>query len=383
MKIPSNTSSPVSVEAQPSAAHTESDFAKRWQAAGATPEELDELRASLTHPHPSPLDWVDASTGRYSKRAFQDLRLRAELQTARRRQRRLVLILSPALLAAAFMLGRRTNPPSTARHDPRTASVASVAPVAPIAPIASVVEPAAPGATSTVELTSIGGQRIRAILSGGATLTQNSNGEIAISKGTAAVSVARPQHAATTALPQRPLRFVIGDRTFITASAVFAVSSDSASLRVYSGEGALVSPNTTPVDATPAAGFLILGDAVRPTDNATMTTLAQRLLPEPTEVTPPNRSPAPSRSAEIDAYVQALSLLRHGDWRAASDAFERYRQTYPEGVLLEEAELSRIEALAHSGDQRTLIPAATQWLEKHPNHPRSVEIRALLEPQSR
>ncbi|MBK8009994.1 MAG: hypothetical protein IPK13_01485 [Deltaproteobacteria bacterium] len=382
MKTPHIRARPGAGEEAAPGAHVEGDFAARWRAAGATPDELDELRTSLTNPIANPPSWIDESTGRYSKQAFRDLRARAELRKAKRQQWRLVFVVSPVLLGLAFMLGLHTAPgleqPASSR---RASPAAEQAPDAP---------------SSSVALSRIEGHQIRAFLSQGATLKQTTNGVFEITQGAGAVWVEQIAHGdhhhtapttQSTPQPKRngPLHFAIGDHTLITSSAIFAVSDDASSIRVYAGAATLVSPDVSPIDITPTTGFLLLGGAaaaakhaVRGQDTATMDALAQRLTTK-TPITQADETPSSTRAPEIDAYVRALDLLRREAWSAAADAFAQYLQTYPNGVLLDEAELSRIEALAHCGDRGALTEAATEWLEKHANHPRAGEIRSLLE----
>jgi TolA-binding protein len=90
------------------------------------------------------------------------------------------------------------------------------------------------------------------------------------------------------------------------------------------------------------------------------------------------RRVSPARREEISAYVGGLKALRNGSRAEAARIFQRYLDRFPGGILREEAELSKLEALYASESFEAFETEARAWLAAHPKHDRSREIEALI-----
>ncbi len=96
----------------------------------------------------------------------------------------------------------------------------------------------------------------------------------------------------------------------------------------------------------------------------------------------PSTRPAPhavpkSLSEEVAALDKAQSLL-DDDPEGALAALEGYDEGFRGGVLAQEAEVLRIEALAKVGQQDKARAAAATFLAKHPTSPLASRVRQLL-----
>jgi hypothetical protein len=86
---------------------------------------------------------------------------------------------------------------------------------------------------------------------------------------------------------------------------------------------------------------------------------------------------ARSIAGEISALDRIREQLSAGDTRAALRALDRYRSTFPGGVLQQEAAALRIEALARAGERAQAAQLAQRFAREHPNSPHLDRIRSL------
>lgn len=99
------------------------------------------------------------------------------------------------------------------------------------------------------------------------------------------------------------------------------------------------------------------------------------------ETPPIIRQAAPAESgerAELRAYGAALKLLRGGQALEAARSFRNYLDRYPSGLLRQEAELSRLEALRAAEAWDELVREGERWLFTHPRDARTAEVRDLV-----
>lgn len=90
---------------------------------------------------------------------------------------------------------------------------------------------------------------------------------------------------------------------------------------------------------------------------------------------------APAASSivqQIAALDRARGALEQGDAARARKLVDAYETDYPGGALVQEAELLRIESLAHDGKSAEATHAGKRFLAAYPNSPHDARVRALM-----
>jgi hypothetical protein len=97
---------------------------------------------------------------------------------------------------------------------------------------------------------------------------------------------------------------------------------------------------------------------------------------------PVRTSPLPSAplpvNEEVTVLDRARKALRAGEPERALGDLDEYARQFPDGVLGPEAEVLRMEAMAHS-DPATASALARAFLQKNPGTPLAKRVRALLD----
>jgi hypothetical protein len=91
---------------------------------------------------------------------------------------------------------------------------------------------------------------------------------------------------------------------------------------------------------------------------------------------PPRR--LPDLREEIALMDQARMALRLRAPDRALATLEQYRTRFPRGSFGQEAMVSRIEALAASGNRTRAMAEATEFLTRHPNSPHAERLRLVM-----
>jgi TolA-binding protein len=84
-----------------------------------------------------------------------------------------------------------------------------------------------------------------------------------------------------------------------------------------------------------------------------------------------------SLADEVGALEGARAALARGDADAALRALDRYRATFPRGVLSQEATVLRVEALSRKGDRAAASDLARRFVDAHPESPTTERVRSL------
>jgi outer membrane protein assembly factor BamD (BamD/ComL family) len=84
-----------------------------------------------------------------------------------------------------------------------------------------------------------------------------------------------------------------------------------------------------------------------------------------------------SLGAEVAALDSVRAALSRSDPDEALSLLRSYLRTFPEGKLLPEARVARIEALAVKGDRAHAASEATRFLEQYPTAPQRARVEAL------
>lgn len=95
-------------------------------------------------------------------------------------------------------------------------------------------------------------------------------------------------------------------------------------------------------------------------------------------VVPPSTAKPPSLGDEV-ALLDRAQKHMEDDPEAALAALEAYREGFKGGVLAQESELLRIDALSRSGKHQQARAAAAAFLAQHPKSPLAGRVRKLLE----
>jgi TolA-binding protein len=83
---------------------------------------------------------------------------------------------------------------------------------------------------------------------------------------------------------------------------------------------------------------------------------------------------------QVSALDSARRALASGDAASAIRQLDEYEARFPEGALVEEAEVLRVEALVATGDRGAAERAGQRFLAAHPNSPHATRVRALIAP---
>lgn len=132
------------------------------------------------------------------------------------------------------------------------------------------------------------------------------------------------------------------------------------------------STSATSREETPAA-------AVAPKDALSPRTSEERARPPASPVKPEaeRESPEASLAEEVAALQKARDALAAARPARALTFLDVYMRHFPKGRLALEAEVLRIEALAHSGNASAATDRAEQFLAAHPSSPYANRVRAL------
>jgi outer membrane protein assembly factor BamD (BamD/ComL family) len=82
---------------------------------------------------------------------------------------------------------------------------------------------------------------------------------------------------------------------------------------------------------------------------------------------------------EVVLLERAQEALAHEDGSTALAIVSRYETRFPKGVLAEEAEVVRIEALALAKESDRAAERAQRFLDAHPHSPHADRARSILE----
>jgi hypothetical protein len=101
-------------------------------------------------------------------------------------------------------------------------------------------------------------------------------------------------------------------------------------------------------------------------------------------VNPREHGSAPGAPGALGEQVSALDsahrALAAGDAASAIRQLDEYEARFPEGALVDEAEVLRVEALVATGDRAAAERAGQRFLAAHPNSPHATRVRALIAP---
>lgn len=112
------------------------------------------------------------------------------------------------------------------------------------------------------------------------------------------------------------------------------------------------------------------------------TATAPRPAPRPLASAPVSPEAPTSQPTSLGDEVAALDQARkqmQDDPEAALAALEDYDEGFKGGVLAQEAELLRIEALSRAGKKDQARAAATTFLARHPESPLAGRVRKILQ----
>ena len=92
---------------------------------------------------------------------------------------------------------------------------------------------------------------------------------------------------------------------------------------------------------------------------------------------------APARAREgLESEIAAVDLARgqaaSGDWAGALRSLDAHNRRYPNGVLSEEADLLRLEAVAAERENAVAALLAQRFLVRHPASVHAETVRSLL-----
>ncbi len=129
------------------------------------------------------------------------------------------------------------------------------------------------------------------------------------------------------------------------------------------------------VQATATVPKTVLAPA-KPAD----TQVAVVELPETTSRTTTRPVPpaASSLVQQVAAVDRARAALDAGDAARARHLVDSYEAEYPNGAVMQEAEVVRIEALVHEGNRAEADRVGKRFLSAYPKTPHAVRVRALL-----
>jgi hypothetical protein len=95
----------------------------------------------------------------------------------------------------------------------------------------------------------------------------------------------------------------------------------------------------------------------------------------------------PAANQSLSAQVAALDAARHAlashDTAGALAMLSRFGREYPKSILLPEATILRIEALAQAGDRKGASALANRFLSANPNSPQAARVHAIVDGPSR
>jgi hypothetical protein len=101
--------------------------------------------------------------------------------------------------------------------------------------------------------------------------------------------------------------------------------------------------------------------------------------PPPAAAAPPAAAPLDARrlAAEVALLDKARAALA-SDPAAALEALDEHARSFPDGALLAEADLVRIEALLATGRRSDATALANSFLSRYPRSPLAKRVRSLL-----
>ena len=132
----------------------------------------------------------------------------------------------------------------------------------------------------------------------------------------------------------------------------------------------------------------IRATAAPPIVTATATTIetpTQAIeLPAETHRAPPATHVAQPAASTLGEQVAALDRARvaldANDGAKARKLVDAYEAEYPGGIFTQEAEVVRIESLAHDGNRAEAERAGKRFLAAYPKSPHAARVRTLLGP---
>jgi len=153
----------------------------------------------------------------------------------------------------------------------------------------------------------------------------------------------------------------------VAQSAVPAVRIAGQSAMVASGT-ALAAPNSTPSEVPRT-------EPLHPTDRRPVTSSARRAMPQPPVV---QDAPPPPLSAEVAIVQRVARSLVSGNAQQALALLDEYGRDYPHGLLKQEANALRVQALAGSGRTAEAKVLARELLDAHPRGVLAARLRSVL-----
>ena len=186
------------------------------------------------------------------------------------------------------------------------------------------------------------------------------------------------QHAASrVAAPRRAVAAMPAETTADASAPTRAAAAMPAETTADAPAPTRAATNTDPV-VPPGSEARAPATGIAPRRAAGATRAETGRVDRPSLARTAAERPGPRlRPEELAEYRAALRLLRAGRMNAAELRFAGYVARYPKGVLTEEAELGRIEALWGAERWSELHAAADRWLARHADDPRANAVRAL------
>ena len=152
-------------------------------------------------------------------------------------------------------------------------------------------------------------------------------------------------------------------------------------------------PRIQPTNAPPARSFPAgaateeashSGEPTAVSSRSTVDTLPSRLLDayggaQPSSSSlPPVVMSARSVAPELKELESVRALLTAGRVSEALITLDAYQKAFPDGVLLQESEVLRLDALVRSGKRAMAEARAHAFLAQHPQSVQAARVRALL-----
>ncbi|HEY2368707.1 MAG TPA: hypothetical protein VGH87_20055 [Polyangiaceae bacterium] len=135
------------------------------------------------------------------------------------------------------------------------------------------------------------------------------------------------------------------------------------------------------VQATPQA---IAAPVTKISDEAAPVVVASNVVPTTSATArketfaPPHPAASASLADQIAALDRARVALDSGDTRGARKLADAYEVQYPDGVLTQEADVVRIDALVREGNRDDAKRAMRSFVVAYPKSPHVARLRALV-----
>ncbi|MBX3210959.1 MAG: outer membrane protein assembly factor BamD [Labilithrix sp.] len=101
-------------------------------------------------------------------------------------------------------------------------------------------------------------------------------------------------------------------------------------------------------------------------------------VPSSRGTSPREISPSAAVSEELALIDQARAAIARGDGAGAEESLDRYEGRFPNGSLVLEAKLARIELLLARSDSAGALDLGERFLREHPRTPYERRVRVLV-----